>query len=116
MKHTETPWVKVGLMVSINGRGIIAHCPTPQNGGVFECTANAEFIFEACNNYETLKAENAKLKGDVEKMGELLIKALDEYAFHEKQAIDRQQRTKQASYKHAQQTIHDVLQAAGITL
>ena len=65
---------------------------------------------------KALKGENAKLKGDVEKMGALLKKALDEYAFHEKQAIDRQQRTKQASYKHAQQAIQSVLQVAGITL
>jgi len=53
MEHTPIPWTKNGL--SCTGMtGTIFICPTPQNGGVFECTKNAEFIFRACDCHEEL--------------------------------------------------------------
>ena len=46
-KHTEGKWTASGLTVQSFGRSIIAECPVPQNGGVFECTANAALISQA---------------------------------------------------------------------
>lgn len=44
-KGTPGPWDgESGLTVRKHGRGTIATCPTPQNGGVTECCANADGI------------------------------------------------------------------------
>jgi len=62
MKHLKLPWhiSKVNeCAVYDKNQNIIIQTDTEQT---------AEFIVEACNNHETLKVENAKLKGDVEKL------------------------------------------------
>jgi hypothetical protein len=46
-KHTPGPWERAGLSVCVFNRGGIANCPTPQDGGVFECSANARLIAAA---------------------------------------------------------------------
>jgi len=46
-KWTPGPWNRNGLTISKHGRGIIAKCPTPQSGGVFECSFNARLITAA---------------------------------------------------------------------
>lgn len=43
MSHTPRPWTREGMIVS-SGRGIIARIATPRDGGVFECSANADLI------------------------------------------------------------------------
>jgi len=72
--HTPTPWQQKGLTVEVPGRGIIAKCYAPHDGGVFECSANAAFIVEACNTHAALTTENSELKGKVE----MLVKELKE--------------------------------------
>ena len=47
--HTEDIIIKDGLSLKVSGRGIIATCPTPTNGGVFECTNNAKRIADCWN-------------------------------------------------------------------
>ena len=47
-------WKKQGLQIFQEGRGIIAIIPTPQKGGVFECSANTDFIFKAVNNFDRM--------------------------------------------------------------
>ena len=54
--HTPGPWQQEGLTIVVFGRGIIAECPTPQNGGTFDCSANAAFIVRACNAHDDLVA------------------------------------------------------------
>lgn len=55
MDYTKGDWKKDGLKVSQTGAGIIAICPTPQDGGVFQCVANAHLIASAPLLYEALK-------------------------------------------------------------
>jgi hypothetical protein len=122
MKHTKPPYIKKGLTFITEGRGIIANCPTPQNGGVFECTANAEFIVEACNNYETLKAENAKLQESNNAMAELLkvtlkVKKEDITIMRSQCSEDEAQTWDVLNQSEiSAQRITEVLQAAGITV
>ena len=54
-KHTKESWEQEGLNITAFGRGIIAECPTPQEGGVFECSANAKLIASAPSLLEALK-------------------------------------------------------------
>ena len=60
-QFTSERWVKEGLTVSVRGRGIIANVPTPQNGGVVNCSANARLIGAAPELYEALDAANASM-------------------------------------------------------
>lgn len=53
---TRGPWERTGLTVTAFGRGIVATCPTPNAGGVFECSANAHLIASAPAMYEALVA------------------------------------------------------------
>jgi len=55
MKHTGISWEQKGLEITAFGRGIIATCPTPKNGGVFECTANAKLISAAPDLLQALQ-------------------------------------------------------------
>jgi hypothetical protein len=55
MTHTNAKWERVGLRVVAYGRGDIAGCPTPQNGGVFECHGNAGLIAAAPDLLEALR-------------------------------------------------------------
>lgn len=45
-EHTPGPWDRDGLHIKTT-RGVIAHCPVPKNGGVFDCQANARLIAAA---------------------------------------------------------------------
>lgn len=42
-KATDDSWSLDGIRVT-TPRGVIAECPVPQGGGVFECSANAQLI------------------------------------------------------------------------
>lgn len=53
-KWTPGPWKKDGLRVAKFSRGVIAECPLPKNGGVFECVANSRLIAAAPELYEAL--------------------------------------------------------------
>lgn len=46
-KFSEGEWKRTGLVVTVCDKGIIAKCPTPQAGGVFECADNAKLIAAA---------------------------------------------------------------------
>jgi len=76
-KHTPTPYEKNGLNIEVFGRGIVARCLTPNEGGVFECVANAEFIVTACNNYQALKEENEELKEQIKTLNDIIDKAIE---------------------------------------
>lgn len=41
---TAGEWESTGLTIRVHGRGTIAVCPTPQNGGTTECSTNADAI------------------------------------------------------------------------
>ncbi len=43
---TPGPWQKDGRTIKTE-RGIIAYCPVPQSGGVFDCQQNARLIAAA---------------------------------------------------------------------
>lgn len=55
MKHTQEQWVRSGRIISAYGRGVIAECPGPQNGGVMEFVANAHLIAAAPELLAALK-------------------------------------------------------------
>jgi hypothetical protein len=52
---TKGKWELKGLKIVVSPNGIIALCPTPQQGGTFECSANARLIAAAPEMYEALK-------------------------------------------------------------
>ena len=54
-KHTPRPWDRDGLTIKSFGRGIIAECPVPQRGGVFEVSGNARLIAAAPDLLEALQ-------------------------------------------------------------
>jgi hypothetical protein len=55
-KHTPPQtWERKGFQIACQ-RGVIAEVPLPQQGGVFDCDANAEFILRACQSHEALLA------------------------------------------------------------
>lgn len=53
-RFTDGSWKCSGLQVIAPGRGVIANCPTPQNGGVMECSFNVDLIGAAKDLYEAL--------------------------------------------------------------
>lgn len=53
-KWTPGPWQHVGLEIRMRGRGVIARTPTPPQGGVFDCSANARLIAVAPELYAEL--------------------------------------------------------------
>lgn len=53
-KHTPGPWEQDGNQVR-STRGIIAICPVPQKGGVFDCNDNARLIAAALDMLALLK-------------------------------------------------------------
>lgn len=60
---------KIDDNLSILGRGIIAICPTPNNGGVFECVDNKKRIKEvwnACINLENPESDINQIKNALE--------------------------------------------------
>jgi len=82
-KHTPTPWLTSGIdsriIVCKRGYNI---CDT---GGsvmldVDEDKANAEFIVEACNNYERLQSENERMRAEIN----TLKQRLQRYTTHNK--------------------------------
>lgn len=76
MNYSQGTWENKGLEVIIYGKGIIAKCLTPQNGGVFECSANAHLITAAPLMHKALIAIGDLLFGLPE--NELRLKALAE--------------------------------------
>lgn len=66
MKHTKQPWEAVGLYVRQAKKGIIAHCPIPQHGGVFECMDNAQKIALLYNSTYAAGYDPAAVKALVE--------------------------------------------------
>lgn len=60
--HTPTPWTLRGRLVEVSGRGEIARCILPADGGVFEATENAAFIVRACNTHDELVAALTKAR------------------------------------------------------
>ena len=44
---TQGPWHVDGLKVVAHAKGVVAECPTPRNGGCFECNDNAALIAKA---------------------------------------------------------------------
>lgn len=65
-KITLGLWEVNGLTVSCYGRGTVAICPVPQNGGTFECCANADAIAAVPKMIEALGfyAKNWRANGD----------------------------------------------------
>lgn len=57
-EHTPGPWTRDGLTIKTS-RGVIAACPVPQAGGVFDCQANATLIAAAAELVEALKEARA---------------------------------------------------------
>lgn len=66
-KHTPGEWEANGLRV-VTQRGIIAECPVPQAGGVFEfeCSYNARLIAAAPDLLEALALVIGSLSFDRE--------------------------------------------------
>jgi len=53
---TGGEWVKDGMTIRAkNGAGTIATIPSPKNGGVFKCQANAHLMAAAPDMYASLK-------------------------------------------------------------
>ena len=50
---TKGRWEADGLCIRARGRGTIANVPTPQGGGVVECSANVNLIAAAPDIYAT---------------------------------------------------------------
>lgn len=53
-KNTEGKMEALGLNAVIRGRGVIARCPTPANGGVMDCTDNIKELVRRWNLHEQL--------------------------------------------------------------
>ena len=53
-QHTPAPWTLDGVIITKHSTGIIAHVPTPQNGGVFACVPNAHLIAAAPEMFDAL--------------------------------------------------------------
>jgi hypothetical protein len=68
-EYTQGKWEVKGLKIECFGQGIIALCPTPQEGGTFNCSANARLIAKAPAMYEALKKANEELKRYLEDCG-----------------------------------------------
>lgn len=70
-EYTQGKWEVKGLKIECFGQGIIALCPTPQEGGTFNCSANARLIAKAPATYEALKKlavhceQTEKVKGEL---------------------------------------------------
>lgn len=81
--HTATPWRASGRYVGTpNHMSFIAEC-RDQNGNWSNepmALANAEFIVRACNSYDALVAENARLLASLDKSTKALIDATGETA------------------------------------
>lgn len=59
-KATPGPWLLHGLSVGADGRGWVAHVPTPNakgGGGTFDAAENAAFIVAIRNNAEAILSE-----------------------------------------------------------
>lgn len=52
---TDGEWNLAWGLVTVLGRGVIAACPVPQCGGVFECSANGRLIAAAPELFEALE-------------------------------------------------------------
>jgi len=63
VEYTKEDWKLEGLSIGVFGRGIIAQCPTPQDGGVLEVVANARLVAQAPRLYEACKEANEFLYG-----------------------------------------------------
>jgi hypothetical protein len=64
---TPGPWERDGQIVRCQ-RGIIANCPTPQNGGVFDVQDNAKLIAAA----PRLARTNEELRAALREIDETL--------------------------------------------
>jgi len=82
MSYTKDKWIKQGSTISAFGRGIIAKCPLPQDGGVMEVVANAHLIvaapdlYEACLSALGVMATLDQGKGWVKEISGVIQKAL----------------------------------------
>lgn len=63
MEHTQGAWDRDGLKVRVFGRGTVAICPTPQDGGTLECSANASLIAALPAMLAALKAVRSRCDG-----------------------------------------------------
>lgn len=59
--YTSQQWEREGLRITVAGRGVIAHVPTPNVDGVFECRKNARLIAAAPQLLSELREARAKL-------------------------------------------------------
>lgn len=55
MEYTKGEWKKNGNKIEVFSCGVVAQCPAPDNGGVFEFVANAQLIASAPELYEALR-------------------------------------------------------------
>ena len=55
-EFTKGEWKREGNKITKGGQGIIAICPSPNTGGVFEFIANSHLIAASPKMYETLLA------------------------------------------------------------
>lgn len=53
-RWTDGKWTASGTVVRVFGRGEVARCPVPQDGGTVDCVANAKLIAAAPDLYEAL--------------------------------------------------------------
>lgn len=64
-KHTPEPWIREGSRIVATGRGVIAQCPRPNDGGVFEFTANIKLLEAAPDMLAALKEARSLLAGEL---------------------------------------------------
>jgi len=55
MNYTKGEWKINGTEIKVFGRGTVAKCPSPNNGGVMEFLPNIHLISAAPDMYEALK-------------------------------------------------------------
>ena len=63
-EFTKEDWQKKGNVIVAFGKGEIARCPSPQNGGVLEFAANAHLIAAAPKMFLALKRILPYAKGN----------------------------------------------------
>jgi hypothetical protein len=68
---TEGPWTDGGLRLIKTGRGVVAQCPRPQDGGVFDVQDNFKFLLHARDDIpwllEQLRARAHRTPGAAER-------------------------------------------------
>ena len=62
---TQGKWTRDGQTVRVDGKGIVAHCPLPRDGGCFECADNAKLIAKAWLLPELVDALRSMMRGNM---------------------------------------------------